>query len=434
MINRKVFPAAPRIMDATGLYIDLYELTMAQAFFLNGMRENAAFEVSIRKLPPNWGFFVMAGLEETHDYLKTVQFSENDLLYLDSLGLFTSDFIEFLGAFKPNVRVRALPEGTVFFPDEPVVEVFGSIIDAQLLETYLLNILGFSILEATLAVRIVHAAAGRSVVDFGLRRAQGPISSLRAARGAQIAGFTGTSNVYASELLRFAPSGTMAHSFIQACGSEREAFQMYIDLYGEKAILLVDTYDCRNGIRIAAEVAKWYETHRDVRIRGIRIDSGDITVLSRYARRCFRENGVAFLKIFVSGGFDEYSIAETLSTGAEIDGFGIGTRFAVSHHAPDLDIVYKLVEYNTMPVAKYSAGKTTIPGRKSIVRHHDDNGSCTGDRIIPRGEPDDLLIPFGAPEDIAHIRERLHDALSRLDLSVQRIDDPAEYPVKIEIL
>ncbi|MBN1307808.1 MAG: nicotinate phosphoribosyltransferase [Chitinispirillaceae bacterium] len=432
MINRKVFPAAPRAMEATGLYIDLYELTMAQAYHRDGMAKKSAFEVSVRNLPPDWGFFIMAGLDKVDDYLKSIRFSENDLTYLSSLGMFSPDFLVYLSTFRPEVKVRALPEGTVFFPGEPVVEVLGPIIDAQVLETYLLNILGFSILEATLAARIIYAASGRPVVDFGLRRAQGPVASLRAARGARMAGFAGTSNVYASELLGFEASGTMAHSFVQSYPTEREAFQAFTDIYGEKSVLLVDTFDCRKGIRIAAEVARRNLADRSIKITGIRIDSGDFVALSRYARKHFIENEAPFLKIFASGGLDEYTIHELVREGAEIDGFGIGTRFATSHRAPSLDIIYKLVEYNGKLSSKQSTAKATLPGRKSIIRHRTENGIYDFDGVVPLGTPGDLLHSFNGAEDMVRINQRLSAELGRLDGPIKDLKNPASYPVRFE--
>ncbi len=261
------------------------------------MDETGYFEVFVRHLPEHWGFFVMAGLPEVESYLHEFHFAPQDIEYLRSTGVFAEDFLEYLSRLKLDVRLRALPEGTIFFPNEPIMEVSGPILHAQLLETYLLNILGFSIIEATLAARIGIAARGIPVVDFGLRRCQGPISSLRAARGAQIAGFAGTSNVYAARLLGLPPSGTMAHSFIEAHSSEEQAFRNYAEIYGARAILLVDTYDSIEGIKTAARVAKDF-LGKGTRIRGIRLDSGDLVELSKFARAYFKKEGLEFLRIF----------------------------------------------------------------------------------------------------------------------------------------
>jgi len=416
------------IDGSPALFTDLYELTMAQAYFRRGMDRIARFEVFVRRLPRHWGFFIMAGLPEVQSYLREFRFSDEDLLYLRSLRLFDEDFLAYLATLRSGVEVRTLPEGTAFFPNEPIMEVGGPIILAQLLETYVLNILGFSIIEATLAARMTLAARGALVVDFGLRRCQGPISSLRAARGGQMAGFGGTSNVFAARLLDLPPSGTMAHSYIEAHESEEQAFRDYAELYGDKAILLVDTYDSMEGIRIAARVARDFRD-RGIRLRGIRLDSGDLVELSRFARDHFKRAGVEFLKVFASGDLDEFHIADLLDAGAEIDGFGVGTRFTVSQHAPAIGIVYKIARYDDRDLHKTSPEKGTVPGRKTILRAGD--SVYEKDTIIPF-EPrrDDLLKPFESTEPMPVIQERLRRELSALPHSVRRITEPAEYPVE----
>ncbi|MHC4542602.1 MAG: nicotinate phosphoribosyltransferase [Planctomycetota bacterium] len=331
------------------LLVDLYELTMAQVYFKkSGMFAKAGtayFEVSVRGLPENWGFFVMAGLNEIESYLREFRFSKHDIDFLKSTERFSDDFLDYLAGLKPDVRIRSLPEGTVFFPNEPVLEVAGPLLSAQLLESYILNILGFSIIEATFATRAILAANGKVLVDFGLRRCQGPVASLRSARGAQMAGFAATSNMLAARELDFAPSGTMAHSFIHVHESQEQAFRNFADAYGENSILLVDTYDCIEGIKEAAALARQLYGQKNVKIAGIRIDSGDLLKLSAFARAHFHQQGVPFLKIFVSGDLDEFKIEDLRKHGAQIDGFGIGTNFAVSRSAPALEIVYKIVQY-----------------------------------------------------------------------------------------
>jgi nicotinate phosphoribosyltransferase len=416
------------LKDTPALFTDLYELTMAQVYFQKAMDQTACFEVFIRHLPEHWGFFVMAGLPEVESYLHEFRFAREDIEYLRSTGIFTDDFLEYLAPFKLNVQVRALPEGTVFFPNEPLLEVRGPLLHAQLLETYLLNILGFSITEASLAARTIIAARGIPVVDFGLRRCQGPISSLRAARGGQIAGFAATSNVYAARLLNLPPSGTMAHSFIEAHESEEQAFRHYAEIYRARAILLVDTYDSLEGIKTAARVAKDF-AGRGIRIHGIRLDSGDLLALSRFARSHFQEQGLDFLSIFASGDLDEFRIADLLKSGAEIDGLGIGTRFTVSQHAPALGIVYKIAQYGDRPLYKTSPEKATRPGRKSVVRV----GRETYEKdIVQPLNPNtaDLLTPFTAAEPLETIQARLKQQLSRLPESVKTIRNPGAYPVE----
>ncbi len=416
------------LKDTPALFTDFYELTMAQAYFRQGMDATGYFEVFVRHLPEHWGFFVMAGLPEVQNYLHEFHFAGPDIEYLRSTGIFADDFLVYLSGLKLEVRLRALPEGTVFFPNEPIMEVSGPILHAQLLETYLLNIMGFSIIEATLAARTVIAAQGIPVVDFGLRRCQGPISSIRAARGAQIAGFTGTSNVYAARLLGLPPSGTMAHSFIETHSSEEQAFRNYAEIYGARAILLVDTYDSIEGIKTAARVAKDF-LGQGIRIRGIRLDSGDLVELSKFARAYFRNEGLEFLHIFASGDLDEFRIADLLAAGAEIDGIGIGTRFTVSQHAPAIGIVYKISQYGARRLHKTSPDKETRPGRKCLLRM----GSEQYEKdTIGTFDPDtnDLLRPFESAEPMPAIQRRLVHELSHLPDAVKALRNPACYPVE----
>jgi nicotinate phosphoribosyltransferase len=416
------------IQGTPALFTDFYELTMAQAYFARGMHETAYFETFVRHLPAHWGFFVMAGLPEIESYLREFRFATEDIQYLRSLGRFQADFLEYLAGLELDVRIRALPEGTVFFPNEPMMEVSGPILHAQLLESYLLNILGFSIIEVTLAARIAIAARGIPVIDFGLRRCQGPISSIRAARGGQMAGFAGTSNVFAARLLDLPPSGTMAHSFIEAHPSEEQAFRAFTEIHGENTILLVDTYDSLAGIKTAARVAKDSQ-QKGVRIHGIRLDSGDLVELSKFARMYFRQEGLEFTKILVSGDLDEFRIAELLQAGAEIDGFGIGTRFTVSQHAPALGIVYKIAQYGLRPLHKTSPDKETRPGRKSIARTG--TRRYEHDRVVPfNPDAEDLLRPFTSAEPMPAIRQRLADGLSHLPDPVKALRNPARYPVE----
>jgi nicotinate phosphoribosyltransferase len=412
------------IQATPALFTDMYELTMAQAYFRRGMDQTAYFEVFVRRLPEHWGFLVMAGLAEVESYLRQFCFRAQDIEYLRSTRTFADDFLNYLSALELHVKVRAMPEGTLFFPNEPIMEVSGPILQAQLLETYILNILGFSVIEATLGTRTTIAARGRPVIDFGLRRCQGPISAIRAARGGQIAGFAATSNVFAAKLLGMTPSGTMAHSFIEAHESEEQAFRDFAELYRENAILLVDTYDSHEGIRTAAQVAKDF-AGRGIRIRGIRLDSGDLLGLTRFARRLFTREEVDFLRIFASGDLDEFRIADLLAAGAEIDGFGVGTRFSVSQHAPSIGIVYKIAQYGDRPLHKTSPDKTTLPGRKSVIRKPD------LDIVKPRDpDADDLLRPFESGEPMETIQQRLQRHLAALPDAIKVIRHPEPYSVK----
>jgi nicotinate phosphoribosyltransferase len=417
------------IKNSPALFMDLYELTMARVYFEKQMNDRAYFEVTIRKLPEHWGFFVMAGLAEVESYLNEFHFTKEDIDYLLSTKLFSDDFLSYLAELRPEVTIRSLPEGTVFFPNEPAFELSGPLICAQLMESYILNILGFSIIAATLAARISLASKGVAVIDFGLRRSQGPLASLRSVRAAHMAGFRATSNLFAARYLDFPPAGTMAHSFIEVHDSEEQSFINFSETYGRDAILLVDTYDSIKGIKKAAKAAKQIYEKNGVKIKGIRIDSGDLAELSIYARKYFEDSGVEFLKIFVSGDLDEFRIADLLKTGAQIDGFGIGTRFAVSLLAPSVEIVYKIIRYGDKDLLKTSPGKESRPGRKSITRLKDKY--YQKDIISPlQSGPQDLLQPFDSVEQIKTIQERLATELSLLEDSVKAIRTPREYPVE----
>ncbi len=419
------------LIDGTpGLFTDFYELTMGQVYFKKGLGQIASFEVTVRRLPEHWGFFVMSGLNEIASYRHAFRFNEDDIDYLRSTGRFEKDFLDHLLSFQPDVHIRALPEGTVFFPNEPVLEVTGPILDAQLLEAYILNILGFSIIETTLAARTMIASRGIPVLDFGLRRCQGPIASLRAARGGQIAGFKGTSNVFAARALDFVPSGTMAHSYVQIHDSEEQAFRDFAEIFREGAVLLVDTYDTVQGIKTAARVARAFRKQTGVEIRGIRIDSGDLVGLSKYAHDYFKQQDLDFLKIFVSGDLDEYRIGSLLEQGAQIDGFGIGTRYGAARHAPAIEIVYKIVEYAGKGLVKTSPGKHTRPGRKTVLRVIGSK-RCEKDIVGPLDpSAEDLLKPFTTTEPMADVQQRLTTQLATLPQAVKAVKNPQTYTVE----
>lgn len=417
---------------APGLLTDLYELTMAQAYLEKDINGPAHFEVSVRTLPQNWGFFVMAGLAELESYLKEFHFSDEDIKFLKSTDKFSKDFLEFLKELKPDIKIRSLTEGDIFFPGEPVLEVAGPLIHSQILESYVLNILGFSIVEATLAARLSITAGEVALIDFGLRRTQGPLASIRAARAAKIAGFAATSNLLASKLLDFTAAGTMAHSFIEAYESEEKAFTDFARRYGRDTILLVDTYDSIEGIKKAAATAARLEKEKSIRIKGVRLDSGNLLELAKFARKYFKENDLDFLRIFASGDLDEYKIAALLTAGAPIDGFGIGTNFAVSRSAPAVDIVYKLSQYCDKPAFKKSPDKQTIPGRKTITRIKEKTFKKDIVKPYDSNVSDDLLRSFTAPEDVNTIKQRLSNELACLDDSIKKITDPAVYHVEFK--
>src|SRR5262245_8300057 len=348
------------------LLVDLYELTMGQAYFDAGLAEKqATSDLFYRTLPDGWGYLLAGGLEFALGYLEELSFADDDVAYLESTGLFTPPFLDHLRSLRFTGTVRAMPEGTLLFPGEPALEVTAPVIEAQLVETVLLNELHFSSLIAGKAARCVDVGGGRMLVDFGLRRAHGGEAGLKAARASFLAGFDATSNVLAGRKYGIPTSGTMAHSFIESFASEEAAFHAYGRSYPNHSILLVDTYDTRQGVERAVEIGRELATRRS-RLTGVRLDSGDLVELSREARALLDEAGFEDALVFVSGGLDERDMAALLEAGAPIGGFGIGTKMVVSADAPYLDMAYKLVEFGGRPTMKLSAGKATLPGRKQV--------------------------------------------------------------------
>ncbi|SCX80529.1 nicotinate phosphoribosyltransferase [Thiohalorhabdus denitrificans] len=370
--------------DNAALLTDLYELTMLQAYHREGLQDTAVFDLFVRKLPPNRGFLLAAGLETALDYLENLHFPAEALEYLGSLGQFSDAFLDYLAGFRFTGEVRAVPEGSPVFPDEPLLEVIAPLPEAQLAETFLLNQIHFQTLMASKASRVVEAAQGRSVVDFGARRMHGADATLKAARAFYIAGVHATSNVLAGQVYGIPVSGTMAHSYIEAHPDELAVFEAFARLYPE-TILLVDTYDTLEGVRKVADMAeRWGDAFR---VRGIRLDSGDLGELARGAREILDARGLHGVSIFASGSLDEYAIADLLEDDAPIDGFGVGTHLGVSEDSPYLDSAYKLVEYAGEPRMKLATSKTTLPARKQVYRHSGGEGFYGGDTIAALEEP-----------------------------------------------
>lgn len=380
------------------LYTDLYQLTMAQSYYQSGQRGRATFSLFFRNFPPNRAYYVFCGLESAVEYLENLAFSEEDIRALNSLGIFDARFLEYLDGLSFSGDVRAMREGEVFFEDEPVMEVSGPIIECQLAETFILNKVNLESMLATKAARVVDAAEGRSVVDFAARRTHGLDAGMRQARSSYIAGFAGTSNVAAAAEFGIPAVGTMSHSFISSFGSEREAFSAYAESFPDDTTLLVDTYDTLDGVANAIAVATEMEADGH-RLRAVRLDSGDLSHLARRSREMLDEAGLGYVQILASGGLDEYSIAELVSAGAPIGGFGVGTRVGASADAPYTDFVYKLVEYDGRPIMKFSEDKVYLPGLKQVSRHVGFDGTMRLDMIHGAdehaagggGEP--LLLP-----------------------------------------
>jgi len=421
------------------LLTDLYELTMAAAYHRRRMFAPATFSLFIREYPPNRGYLVTAGLEDVLAFLESFRFSEDDLAYLESLRLFSGDFLRFLEQVRFTGDVLAIPEGRLCFRDEPLLEVTAPIIEAQLVETFVINAVNLQTAIATKASRCVHAAAGRKVVDFSLRRTQGTDAGLKVARASFIAGFGGTSNVLAGKHYGIPVAGTMAHSFVTSFTEEIEAFRAFAEAFPENTVLLIDTYDTVAGARKAVAVAREMK-QRGQHLRGVRLDSGDLAVLSREVRALFREAGLGDVSIFASGGFDESKIARVLAEGGEIDAFGVGTKMGVSADAPYNDIAYKLVQYDGRPVLKLSSGKRTLAGEKQVFRSVVE-GQLAGDTIARRDESlpgEALLRPamrggrrVASAEPIAAAQARFLDELSRLPERHKALEDPPEYPVHL---
>ncbi len=367
------------------LLTDLYQLTMAACYFDQRMADEATFSLFIRKYPEHRGYFVAAGLKEALRYLETLRFTEEDLAYLDSTGLFQTKFLDYLKGVRFTGEVHALPEGSLFFKDEPILEVSAPILEAQLAETFIINAVSLQTLIATKASRSVHAARGRPLVDFSLRRTQGTDAGLKVARASYLAGFLGTSNVLAGQLYGIPIFGTMAHSYITSFVREIDAFRVFSRVFPKSTTLLIDTYDNIAGAQNAVKVAKEMEA-RGARLEFVRLDSGDMAAISKDVRRILDENGLTYVRILASGSFDEFKIARLLAEGAQIDSFAVGTKMGVSADAPYFDIAYKLVKYAGRPVMKLSTGKVTLVDKKQVWRHFDAEGLLSRDVIALRDE------------------------------------------------
>jgi nicotinate phosphoribosyltransferase len=424
------------------LFTDLYELTMAQAYFDNKMFDTAAFSLFVRDYPKNRSFFVAAGLADALEGLEDYTFSPDNLSYLKSTGLFTDAYLSYLKTFRFTGAVRAMAEGTIFFKDETILEVSAPLIEAQILETFLINTIGFQTMIATKAARCVHAAAGRPVIDFSARRTQGNEAAVKVARSAYIAGFSATSNVLAGKLYSIPISGTMAHSYVTSFDNEADAFAAYANSYPDKAIFLIDTYDTLRGARNAAKVANDMKKNGHGLI-GVRLDSGDMVDLSRQVRKILDDAGLPEVKIFASSGFDEFQIADLINKGAAIDAFGVGTRMGVSADAPYLDIVYKMVHFRGKDIRKLSPGKINLPGEKQIFRKTDENGRFLGDTIGLKNEtiPDSMnpllttVMENGRIRDPSPTLNQIRNAFARdfscLDDTYKSLEVAGTYPVTI---
>jgi nicotinate phosphoribosyltransferase len=365
------------------LFTDLYELTMLQAYFEDGMTEEAVFSLFVRRLPPERNFFLACGIEDALRYLENLRFNDDDIAYLESLEQFEKPFLDRVGDFRFTGDVWAVPEGTPVFANEPIVEVSAPIGEAQIAETFIMNQVHLQTVLASKAARVVAAAQGRSVIDFGPRRMHGTDAAIKAARAFHVAGVDATSNVLAGKVYGVPVAGTMAHSFIQAHENELAAFRAFARIY-PATVLLVDTYDTLAGVEKVIALAR--ELGDAFKVRAIRLDSGDLVALAKEARSMLDGAGLSGVGVFASGGLDENEIARLLAAGAPIDGFGVGTAMGVSADVPGLDIAYKLCAYGGEGRLKLSAGKPILPGRKQVFRS-EKAGRAVGD-VIARADED----------------------------------------------
>ncbi|MQA99797.1 MAG: nicotinate phosphoribosyltransferase [Actinobacteria bacterium] len=414
---------------------------MAASYFENDMRDQATFDLFIRELPEQRNFLVACGLEQALSYLENLHFTEDHLGYLRSLDLFEDRFLSFLGDLRFTGEVWAVPEGEAIFACEPLVRVTAPLIEAQIVESFLLNCLTFQTMIASKAARLKIACGDREFVDYSLRRDHGVDAALKAARASFVAGAVGTSNVLAGKLYGIPVSGTMAHSYVMAFGDEISAFRAYARQFADRTVLLIDTFDVEEGTRNAVRVAKETEAAGG-KVDAVRIDSGDLADLTRSVRKILDEDGLDHVKIVLSGDLDEYRIRRLLEANVPADVFGVGTQLGTSGDAASLGGAYKLVQDSNGPRIKLSAGKATTPGRKQVVRFGDGNDErhdliTLEDEEVAGGRP--LLErvmaeghPTRPPEPLAVLKDRCRRAVTSLPerlLTLEGTPDP--YQVRL---
>jgi nicotinate phosphoribosyltransferase len=423
---------------------DLYELTMCASYFDNDMYQLATFDLFVRRLPENRSYLLVAGLEQVLRYLEEIKFTNEHLTYLKKQG-FNPKFIEYLQDFEFTGDVWAMPEGTLAFPCEPVIRVTAPIIEAQLIETFLLNTVNLQTMIATKASRVVNAAQGKTIVEFGLRREHGIDAGMKVARASYIAGCQGTSNVLAGMTYGIPVFGTMAHSFVMAFENEVDAFRAFAKTFPNNSTLLIDTYSDLPGAENAITVAKELEA-KGYKLGGVRLDSGDLAELSKKVRRLLDQQGLNYVNIFASGDLDEYHLEKLLRKGARIDAFGVGTRMGTSADKPYIDVIYKLCETQNKdgkfsPIMKLSEGKITLPGRKQVYRFEDQQGNYAKDVIAlaeEKLEAEPLLVKvmengkrtYELPS-LGEVRSQAKDSLFRLTQKYKKLTNPPQYPVEL---
>jgi len=426
--------------STSALLTDLYELTMAQAYLEQGMDEPAVFEFFVRKLPTHRNFLVAAGLEQVLECLSTLHVTQEELAWLDQSRQCSRRFLHYLEALRFTGDVDAMPEGTLFFPPEPILRIVASLPLAQLVESRVINLLNFQTMVASKAARSVLVAEGKPLIDFGLRRAHGAEAGLLAARASYLAGFAGTATVLAGMAYGIPLYGTMAHSFVQAHEDEVVAFEHFAQAQPENVVLLIDTYDTEAAARKVVSLAPMLKG-KGITVKGVRLDSGDLADHAPKVRRILDEGGLAHAQILASGNLDEYRLRDLVQRHAPIDSFAVGTAMTTSSDAPSLDCAYKLQEYAGRPCRKRSEGKATWPGHKQVYRYYTGDGRLAHDILTthhdqPPGEP--LLRPImkeGRPlassPDLAEVRRHMAAQLGQLPESLRALEIAPAYDVRI---
>ncbi|CAG9166006.1 Nicotinate phosphoribosyltransferase pncB2 [Cupriavidus laharis] len=428
------------ITSESPLLTDLYEFTMMQAYFDAGMNDTASFEFFVRKLPAGRNFLIAAGLEQVLAYLETLRFSADDIGLLKQTGHFSTPFLRSLEGFRFSGDVQAMPEGMVFFPDEPILRVTAPIREAQLVESRVMNLLHYETIVASKAARVALMAQGRSLVDFGLRRAHGAEAGMLSARASYLAGFTGTATLLAGLRYGIPVYGTMAHSYVQAHLDEAQAFESFARSQPGNSTLLIDTYDTEAGAhKVAALAARLRES--GIRVNAVRLDSGDLGEHARRVRAILDGAGFREIGIFASGNLDEYRVRDLVESGAPIDGFGVGTRMNTSADAPYLDCAYKLTEYAGLPRRKRSEGKATWPGRKQSYRRYGADGTMSGDTLTLEGDACDgvpLMQPCmtagrrtAPPVPLGTSRALAMQQIAALPAALRSLEPASAYPVAV---
>lgn len=431
--------------DNLSLLIDFYELTMAASYFEHQPHTRAVFDLFIRRMPSNRSYFIAAGLEDIVNFVRGFHFEAEAIEYLRQGKIFAENFLQFLSRIKFTGNLWALPEGMVFFPGEPIIRIEAPIIEAQVVESFLLNTINLQTTIATKASRVVLAAKEKGVYDFSLRRTHGADAAVKVARSSYIAGVKGTSNCLAAKKYNMTAVGTMAHSFVMSFENELTAFRAFTKTFPDNSILLVDTYDTIKGVKNAIAIAQELEK-RGHRLLSVRLDSGDIARLSRKARNLLNQAGLNYVKIFASGNLDEYKIQRLLSAKAQIDNFGVGTNMGTSNDAPFSDVIYKISEVTDksgkyLPTMKLSHDKVTFPGRKQIYRCFDSRGMYIKDILgledeWIKGEPllikviDNGKLIYNLPA-LEEIRQRGKESLSRLPEKYKKLVNAARFPVNL---